>query len=299
MVIDPARDAETCKRKGAIPMVHCVRFLAPLGWVLFTTLPAAAGGSSARHDAQAEEFFEKKIRPVLVSNCYTCHSANTKSRGGLRVDDRNGLLQGGSSGPAVVPGKPEESLLLRAVRHDEDAPKMPPKQRLSAEQIADLTKWIQDGGAWPAVAGAAAAGLGKPNAKYEQLRKTHWAWQPLSRAPTPHVRDDSWPAGAIDRFILANLEQAGLRPVRDAAKRTLIRRVTFDLTGLPPTPEEIDAFVADQSRDAYSKVVDRLLASPAYGERWGRHWLDVARYRESTGSSRNLPLPTPGDTGIM
>ena len=237
------------------------------------------------------DFFEKKVRPVLAGHCYTCHSADTNSKGGLRVDDRNGLIQGGNSGAAVVPGKPDESLLLQAVRHEDGVPKMPPKKPLSAEQVADLTTWIKDGAAWPAVAEAAALDLGKPNAKYEGLRRTHWAWQPLSREPVPAVRDESWPSNDIDRFILSRLEQEGLGPVRDADKRALIRRVTFDLTGLPPTPDEIDAFVGDRSTNAFERVVDRLLASPAYGQQWGRHWLDVARYGDSTGSSRNLPLP--------
>ncbi len=259
--------------------------------ILVTITPAVWGETPPQHNASAVEFFEKKVRPVLVSNCYTCHSANTNSKGGLRVDDRDGLLQGGNSGPAVVPGNPEESLLLLAVRHDHGAPRMPPKKQLSAEQLADLTSWIENGAAWPEVTSAATISLGKSNAKYENLRKTHWAWQPLNPGPVPRVRDSSWPVDDIDRFILARLEQEGLRPVRDADKRTLIRRTTFDLTGLPPTPEAIEAFVADHSADALEHVVDQLLASPAYGERWGRHWLDVARYGESTGSSRNLPLP--------
>jgi Protein of unknown function (DUF1549)/Protein of unknown function (DUF1553)/Planctomycete cytochrome C len=265
-----------------------------VGFLGFAILNAAAAVVSAqtppRHDA-AVEFFEKKVRPLLVGNCYTCHSADTNSKGGLRVDDRNGLLQGGNSGPAVVPGKPEESLLLQAVRHDEGVPKMPPKKHLSAEQVADLTTWIKDGAAWPAVEAAAVLAVGKPNAKYESLRKTHWAWQPLSRGPVPRVHDEPWPLNDIDRFILSRLEQEGLGPVRDADRLTLIRRVAFDLTGLPPTPEEIDAFVADPSPIAFERVVDHLLASPAYGQQWGRHWLDVARYGDSTGSSRNLPLP--------
>jgi hypothetical protein len=265
-----------------------------VGFLGFAILNAAAAVLSAqtppRHEATVE-FFEKKVRPLLVGNCYTCHSADTNSKGGLRVDDRNGLLQGGNSGAAVVPGKPEESLLLLAVRHDEGVPKMPPKKHLSAEQVADLTTWIKDGAAWPAVEAAAVLAVGKPNAKYEALRKNHWAWQPLSRGPVPRVHDESWPLNDIDRFILSRLEQEGLGPVRDADRLTLIRRVAFDLTGLPPAPEEIDAFVADPSPSAFERVVDHLLASPAYGQHWGRHWLDVARYGDSTGSSRNLPMP--------
>ncbi len=265
------------------------RLFVPLSLALWAAAPTEMlGGPAAPEGAEAVEFFEKRVRPVLVDNCYNCHSADTNSKGGLRVDDRGGLLQGGDSGPAVVPGDPEKSLLIKAVLQSDDL-KMPPKKRLSAEQVADLTRWIKDGAAWPSVRVPAAAG--KPNANYEKLKREHWAWQPLKDTVPPAVRNDSWPRDDIDRFVLAELEERGLKPVGDAGRTTLIRRVTFDLTGLPPTPEEIDAFVRDESGDAFEQVVDRLLASPAFGERWGRHWLDVARYGESTGSSRNLPFP--------
>ncbi|WP_165251017.1 DUF1549 domain-containing protein [Paludisphaera soli] len=249
--------------------------------------PAAATPSSP--DGAKVEFFEKKIRPLLVAECFNCHSANTKAASGLRVDDRNGLLNGGDRGEAVVPGKPEESLLLQSVAHLEDAPKMPPKKKLTEEQVADLTRWVADGAAWPAE--AVAASQSTPDEKYAKLRAEHWAWQPLKATAVPEVRDASWPRGDVDRHILAKLEQQGLTPVGDADKTTLIRRVTFDLTGLPPTPEQIAAFAADDAVDALARVVDRLLASPAFGEHWGRHWLDVARYADSTGASRNLPYP--------
>ena len=248
-----------------------------------------ASAAATRRCRARVEFFEKKVRPVLANNCYTCHSANTNSKGGLRVDDRNGLIRGGERGPAVVPGQPEKSLLIQAVRQTHNKVKMPPKKHLSAEEIADLTQWIKDGAAWPQV--ALPASLGKYQAKYETLRKEHWAWQPLRDGQAPPVHDATWPRDDIDRFILAALEAKGLQPVKDADRTTWIRRVTFDLTGLPPTPEATEAFVNDDSAGAFAKVVDRLLASPAYGERWGRHWLDVARYGESTGSARNLPYP--------
>ncbi|QEH37953.1 Planctomycete cytochrome C [Aquisphaera giovannonii] len=251
--------------------------------------PAAAGEPGPAPDAQRVEFFEKKIRPLLVDNCYNCHSANSGGKSGLRVDDRNGLVQGGDRGPAVVPGRPEESLLIQSVKHADDAPSMPPKKRLSDEQVADLTRWIKDGAAWPSA--AVGVDLSKHDPKYDRLRAEHWAWQPLREAAPPAVRDAAWPRGDLDRFILAKLEEKGLRPVGDADKTALIRRASFDLTGLPPTPEEVSAFLADESPDAFAKVVDRLLASPAFGERWARHWLDVARYGESTGGSRNVPYP--------
>ncbi len=260
-----------------------------LGILTFVAPATALGENAQRPSAAAVEFFEKNVRPVLVGNCYTCHSADTNSKGGLRVDDRNGLLNGGNSGPAVVPGKPEESLLIRAVLHTDEEVKMPPKKKLAADQIAHLTQWIKDGAAWPVVDMAALKV--KPDARYEKLRKEHWAWQPIKTTPAPTVRNESWPRGEIDRYVLATLEAKGLEPVADADAVSLIRRLTFDLTGLPPTPAEIDAFVADPSAVAFERVVDRLLASPAYGERWARHWLDVARYGESTGSSRNLPFP--------
>jgi len=264
----------------------------PLLLVAIASLSASprslASEPAPRDDAAKVKFFEERVRPLLVDNCYNCHSANTNAKGGLRVDDRNGLLQGGSSGPAVVPGKPDESLLIQAVRQSDDL-KMPPKKTLSDEQVADLSKWIADGAAWPE--SNAPALTSKPNEKYETLRKEHWAWQPLGQAKVPGVRDASWARDDIDRFLLAKLEENGLKPVGDAEKSTLIRRVTFDLTGLPPKPEEVDTFLKDHSEEAFERVVDRLLASPAFGERWGRHWLDVARYGESTGSSRNVPLP--------
>lgn len=266
------------------------RLFRTLSLVMLAATPAVVWGQELpRDDGAAIEFFEKKVRPILVDNCYNCHSADTNARGELRVDDRNGLLQGGQSGAAVVPGDPENSLLIQAISYTDDTLKMPPKKQLTTEQVADLTKWVKDGAAWPAV--GVPVDLNKPNERYEQLRKEHWAWQPLNSAVAPQVSNPAWARNDIDRFILARLDEKALQPVGDADRVTLVRRVTFDLTGLPPSPADVDAFVADSSPDAFEKVVDRLLASAAFGERWGRHWLDVARYGESTGSSRNLPYP--------
>ena len=238
----------------------------------------------------AVEFFEKKVRPILVNHCNTCHSADTNSKGGLRVDDRNGLLAGGNTGPAVVPGDPTKSLLLVRVTHKDVKRRMPQEgESLSAEEIADLTTWIKDGAAWPAP--RVPASLGKPKPAYEKLKKEHWAWQPLTDPKIPAVKDAAWPRDDVDRFILAQLEAKQIGPVGDADRLALVRRVTFDLTGLPPTLAEIDAFLKDDSANADEKLVDRLIASPQFGERWGRHWLDVARYGESTGPSRNVPYP--------
>ena len=242
---------------------RALRIIAPLALALALALAtsARAGEPPATPDASAVEFFEKKVRPILVDNCYNCHSANTNAKGELRVDDRGGLLAGGNSGPAVVPGDPARSLLLQAVRHEGEVAKMPPKKKLTDEQVADLARWIEQGAAWPDLPAVA---VGKPNAKYDKLRAEHWAWQPLREPDPPEVRDPSWPRDPIDRFVLAGLEAKGLPPVPDADRPALIRRVTFDLTGLPPTPEDVSAFEADAAPDAFARVVDRLLASPGF-----------------------------------
>ncbi len=259
-------------------------------WWLLLIAPTLTAAETSREEAGSVAFFEKHVRPLLVNNCYNCHSAETKAAGGLRVDDRDGLLSGGAGGPAVVPGKPEESLILDAITHADGISKMPPKKKLSDEEIADIRSWIQAGAVWPEERFEAAKSSGYEE-KYARLRKEHWAWQPLNRHEPPKVRNSDWSFDAIDRFVLAGLENAGLAPAGDADRGDLIRRLTYDLTGLPPTPQEIEDFVRNDSPDAYEKLVDRLLASPAFGEHWGRHWLDVARYGESTGSSRNLPMP--------
>ncbi len=248
-----------------------------------------AHADEAPASAEAIEFFEKKIRPILANNCYNCHSADNKAAGGLRVDDRNGLIAGGGRGAGVVPGKPDESLIIKAVLKTDEKLQMPPDSKLTNEEIADLRTWIESGAAWPAPEVPYELTEGNPH--YEALKKNHWSWQPLANPTVPSVSNAEWPSGEIDRFVLAQLEQKGLAPVSDADRAALLRRVTFDLTGLPPAPEDIKAFLADQSPSAYESVVERLLASPAFGEHWGRHWLDVARYGESTGSARNLPYP--------
>ena len=262
------------------------------GAVLIVSLSALApraGSADEGVDPAKIEFFERRIRPLLAGKCFNCHSADNKSAGGLRVDDRNGLLEGGKRGAAVVAGDPAASLILKVVRHQEGVPKMPPEGGLEPEEIADLERWITAGAAWPAV--ELSAGQGGWNADYDALRREHWAFQPVSVAPVPTVRDSVWPRDDVDRFVLSALEARGIAPVADADRAALLRRLTADLTGLLPTPEEIDAFVGDTAPGALEKVVDGLLASPAFGERWGRHWLDVARFGESTGSARNLPYP--------
>jgi hypothetical protein len=225
------------------------------------------------------EFFEKRIRPVLVDNCYKCHSASSpKVKGGLLLDTKEGLLKGGDTGPAIVPGDPEKSLLIRAVRYTDADLKMPPKdKRLADNQIADLVAWVKMGAPDPRVAPATAQ---KPAYDFAAARK-QWAFQKPKDPAVPAVKNKRWVKSPIDNFILAKLEEKNLAPAPPADKRTLLRRATFDLTGLPPTPQEVANFLKDKSAGAFAKVVDRLLTSPHYGERWGRHWLDVVRYADS------------------
>jgi cytochrome c553 len=228
------------------------------------------------------EFFEKKIRPLLMENCYRCHSHESeKVKGGLLLDTREGLLKGGDTGPAMIPGDPEKSLLIKSVRYTDENLQMPPKgKKLAAEQIADLETWIKIGAPDPRTEKVAASG---PPLSDPIKVRNHWAFQPIKDAAIPPVRNKRWVQTPIDSFILAKLEEKGMKPSPRAGKRTLIRRATFDLIGLPPTPEEVAEFLADQSADAFAKVVDRLLGSHYYGERWARHWLDVARYADTKG----------------
>jgi Protein of unknown function (DUF1549)/Protein of unknown function (DUF1553)/Planctomycete cytochrome C len=243
------------------------------------------------------EFFETKIRPVLAENCYECHSEETgKAINDLALDTRDGIRTGGERGPGVVPGDPAASLLLRAIQQQGQL-HMPPARKgpkLADNIIADFQKWIEMGAPDPRDAAklAKADEAPKPEKVYDwDKEREYWAFQKPKAAAPPAVKDTKWPQSDIDRFVLAKEEQKGLKPVADADKRTLGRRVYYDLTGLPPSPEELDAFVKDRSSDAYEKLVDKLLASPRFGEQWGRHWLDVARYGESTGLDRNLNFP--------
>jgi hypothetical protein len=233
----------------------------------------------------AEDFFEQRIRPLLAAQCYECHDTKTATSG-LRLDSREGARTGGTRGPAVVPERPDVSVLLRAVSYEDPALKMPPAGRLTDQQIADLNEWVRLGAPDPrdGIAPEAVSA-----ARNRALR--HWAFQPYKAHPTPRVRDTAWPANRIDRFVLAKLEAKALRPALPADRRTLIRRLTFDLTGLPPSPAEVEAFVRDKSPRAYEKVADRLLASPHYGERWARRWLDLARYAETDGHEFDREKP--------
>jgi mono/diheme cytochrome c family protein len=259
---------DTC-RKNSMP-----RTLLPVLAILWIIL----GDVARADDVAAESFFETNVRPVLVAHCAKCHGADKQS-GNLRVDSRAALVTGGDRGPAIVPGDAEKSLLMQAVRRGDDL-QMPPDDPLPAAAIADLTRWIQAGAAWPASAADTAA--------FDKAR--HWAFQPVV-AVEPPADATGWATTPIDRFIAAGLAERGLKPAAPAAKHALLRRAYFDLIGLPPAPEEIAAFETDDSPDAFARVVEHLLASPRYGERWGRHWMDVVRYADTAGDNADYPIP--------
>ena len=258
----------------------------PLGGCMLIAALAsgvAAPAPGVPPDAAGVEFFEQKVRPVLIEHCYKCHSRESgeKPKGGLALDTRDGGLKGGDTGPAVVPGNLEKSLLIRAVRYTDEALQMPPKnKRLSIGQIADLETWVRMGAPDPRTdtPGKGGAVLTDP-AKV----RAHWAFKPVQKPAVPAVKNGAWIRSPVDAFVLAKLEAQGMTPSPAAGKASWLRRVTFDLTGLPPTIDEVEKFVADPSPQAQATVVDRLLRSPHYGERWGRHWLDVARYADTKG----------------
>jgi cytochrome c553 len=261
-----------------------VRHLSVAAAILAT---AAASAAADKIPDDQLKFFESKIRPVLVDKCYSCHSAETKKgpKAGLALDTADGLKKGGDSGPAVVAGNAKKSPLIKALKGIDDQAQMPPKEKLPADVIADFEKWVAMGAPDPRTSGKAdTKAAADPN-----KGKDHWAFQPVKAVEPPKA--DAWATTPVDQFVWAGLQKHKLTPVADADKRTLLRRVYFDLTGLPPTPSELDSFLKDTSPDAFEKVVDRLLASPQFGEKWGRHWLDVARYAESSGKEQNVFYP--------
>lgn len=254
----------------------------------FLLILVVFASAAAPYSARAQEklaapeqirFFEMNVRPVLVEHCHKCHGLQ-KQKADLRLDSRPRILKGGDSGPAAIPGHPEKSLLIKAIRHVSGTPKMPIGKKLSHREIDDLVRWVQMGLPYP-----------EPLAALQADPKNWWAFQSPRQPEVPKVHNTAWAQAPLDHFILARLETEGLKPAAPADRRTLIRRATFDLIGLPPMPEEIDAFLADASPGAYAKMVDRLLASPHYGERWGRHWLDVVRYADTAGETADYPVP--------
>ena len=252
--------------------------------VPLTAVSLTASAAEVTFPAEHLEFFEAKVRPLLSEHCYECHSAQADEvKAGLRLDERTLTLAGGESGAAIVLGKPDESLLIEAVRYE--SVEMPPNDKLSDHQVAILEKWVELGAPWPSsdIRPIQEAQSQETERDWEQLKNDHWAFRKVVAVDPPDVNDKAWPHSDIDSFVLAKLEAAAMKPSPAADRRTLIRRAFFDLVGLPPTPEEVDAFVNDKEPDAFARLVDRLLETPQYGERWGRHWLDVARYSDGMG----------------
>ncbi|MEP6754984.1 MAG: DUF1549 domain-containing protein, partial [Chthonomonadales bacterium] len=241
------------------------------------------GKIQAKTDTQVAEFFESKIRPLLSTKCTGCHGA-TKQAGGLRLDTPAATKAGGVSGLAITPGNPDSSLLIQAVRYDGKL-KMPPGGKLNPDEIAALTEWVKAGAVWPAAKVSIAAQKYTQNGDYviTDEQRSFWSFKPITNPKVPKVKNAAWCKTQVDKFILSKLEEKGYAPNKVADRYTLIRRATLDLTGLPPTFEETKAFVSDTATNAYENLLDRLLASPRYGERWGRIWLDVARFADTKG----------------
>ncbi len=259
----------------------CSGAIGPSSFALGADSPRAS--DATKLGTAEQQFFEKQVRPLLIKHCYQCHSSQAKVlKGSLRLDSRAGWMKGGDSGPAVVPGAPDESLLIEAIRYE--SLEMPPRGRLPEAEIAVLERWVKMGApdprTDPAPTSTSRADL--------DAGRSHWAFRPIAEPPVPWVKDDTWPQTDVDRFILTRLESEGLAPVADAGRPTLLRRVYFDLVGLPPTPAELESFLGDETPGAFEKIVDALLGRPEFGQRWGRHWLDVARYADSNGSDENF-----------
>ena len=259
-----------------------------VAWISLAVWAVSVAGWVSAADGDLE-FFEKKIRPVLVERCYKCHSSSgSKPKGGLRLDRRASVFGGGDSGPAIVPGKPDASLLLKAMSWSGVVSEMPPDSKPSDSVLADFREWIARGAAFPADSAPASD---KPRPVDIEQGRGFWSFQPVRTWPAPKVSEPNWPRRKIDSFVREQLDRHQMRPALEADRRTLIRRLAFDLLGVPPTLADTEAFVADQSPDAYERLVERYLASPHYGERWGRHWLDVARYAEDQPTSEATCKP--------
>ncbi len=264
--------------------LHYLALITAVGWMSASPI---ARGDEAGKEAQLA-FFEQHIRPLLVSRCYSCHSSRAKNiEGDLTLDSRSGWAEGGEHGPAIVPGDVEASLLIRSVRYDDPELQMPPDRRLSSDAIAKLERWVQMGAPDPRDA-AAVDSPQTVDASDPIAGRDHWAYRPLTKVAVPTVTDQAWPRGVIDTFVLSKLEVHKLTPAADADRRTLARRVYVQLIGMPPTPEQMTEFLADDRREAFESLVDRLLSSPQFGERWGRHWHDLARYADSNGLDENF-----------
>ncbi|MDB5298826.1 MAG: hypothetical protein JWO87_489 [Phycisphaerales bacterium] len=263
-----------------------------LASLLCTALPSRVlAAETTDPDHAGVEFFEKQIRPLLAERCYECHSARAeKVKGKLLLDSREGLRKGGEGGAIVIPGDPEKSRLITAIRFADPDMQMPPKHQLSKEEIGAFEAWVKMGAPDPRTDSPAATVVAQASYNFDEAKK-FWSFQPLKEPAVPGIQNAGWALGPVDQFLAADYETHRLKPAPPADKRTLIRRATFDLTGLPPTPDEVEAFLADASPGAFEKVVDRLLASPAYGEKWGRHWLDLVRYADTSGCNSDFPIP--------
>ena len=254
---------------------------------LFLLVCVSAGAQTDASNPKQIEFFEKSVRPILAANCYQCHSSRAATVfGEFRLDSAAALFQGGRSGPAVIPGDPDASRLIRAVRYGSEGISMPPAGKLGDREIAALTEWVRLGAPWPEDSTEASATASADEGK---AKDGHWAWQPLANPVPPTVEQSDWPLGSIDRFVLAKLESRGLAPVEQADRYTMLRRLALDLTGLPPTAAQIRDFETAPWPDALEAAVDEFLASSAFGERWGRHWLDLAGYADTLGLGRRIP----------
>ena len=265
------------------------------GPAMFALLTAAsgAGAQTAQTPADGIKLFEENVRPVLERNCFMCHSDPDRAENGLLLTTRAGLLRGGERGPAISTSEPPLSLLLHAVSYGDEQLQMPPSGRLADAELEAIRQWVNlgapFGGDEDQLTEVAPA---EDEFEITDADRAWWSVRPLERPAVPEVANADWPLNPIDRFLLARLEDAGLEPPPDADRRTLIRRATYDLTGLPPTLEEVEAFERDERPDAWERLIDRLLASPHYGERWGRHWLDLVRYAETDGYERDRKKPS-------
>src|SRR5260221_7174841 len=257
--------------------------------LLLPALPTVRGGDQKKPTPAAAAFFETKVRPILSESCFRCHGEK-KQRGDLRLDSLAAALEGGGRGPALVPGNAAKSSWINACGPEDKALKRPEEKKWLREQIDILTKWVNGGAPWPGAA-KVVDGPRKGEFVISDRDRAHWSLQAVKRPAVPAVKNLSWIKNPIDAFVLAQLEAKGLTPNLPASKQELLRRVTYDLTGLPPTPAEVEAFLADARPDAYEKLVDRLLDSPRYGEKWARHWLDLVRYAETNSFERDNPKP--------
>lgn len=252
-----------------------------------------AAAAMSQDTTEQEAFFESKVRPIFIEHCVACHGSDEQS-GGLRLDAHLAVTKGGSSGQVIIPGDPDKSPLIRAIRYTEANYQMPPDGKIPDEQIEILVAWVKSGAYWPKTDDVDLTATLPPAQRIEQIRDSHWAYRPIGQFEPPRVQNESWPTGAIDRFILSKLESRGLAPNKVADRRTQLLRAHFSLTGLAPTYEELESYLQDESDSSLERVIDRLLASPHYGERWARHWLDLARYAETTGyqaGSRDTRYP--------